>query len=197
MSSRLAVRVPAFSIRWYASGEHCSDPSPGDWILVDHGTDVDRAVGIGEWLTAHLSDRALLPFVWCRHAGLVYSTSDPITGPIVSEMGPGGHERRALRSYRARLYAVVHFEMADVQREAVLAVDDACAGIGYGWLQYLPLTIDGLTGAAFSGSWGNTMICSTLVAFCSIAGGFVPDRAADRVIPAHLARYVDARPPTG
>ena len=186
------ARVPAHSIRWYAAGVECADPAPGDLLLVDHGTSVDKAIGVGQWLTAHVSDRSLIPNAWARHAALLRLEG---AAPIVAEMGPRGHELHPLSKYTHRLYAVVHFDVDDNQRASVLANDDACSSIDYGWLQYVPLTIDGLTRAQLAGGWGGGMICSTHALMCLMGCGMFPDRNPAAVIPAHLARYVDARPP--
>ena len=204
---RLAPLVPRHSIRWYGPGENCADPAPGDMLLVDHGTFVDRSIGVGERILA-ITEPDLKPYVWCRHAALAVEKApttegvylDSRRGPrmtagIVSEMGPRGHEYRAIEDYEHRLYAVVHFEVDDQARAQVTANDAAMHDIEYGWLQYAAFTVDGFTASRLSLAYGSAMICSTEVTMALMGCGFFPDRPPALVIPAHLARYVDARPP--
>ena len=92
MTVRLSIVAPAntvAAIDWYGPGEHAVDPPAGSALLVDHGSQTDRAIGVGEWVTSR-RDRTLEPFTWCRHNAVIRE------GGVVSEMGPRGRELRPL-----------------------------------------------------------------------------------------------------
>ena len=187
MSHQLGLIVPPHSIRFFEQGEHCSDPQTGDLVLVDHGTWQDNLIQRGqEALT--LTEPDLRGYTWCAHTAFV---RDGSTGTL-SEMGFRGYERRPLSDYAAHLYAVVNFTMNDEQRATMVSYDDACVGVGYGFLEYLPLIFDGLTDATFGGSFGDSLICSHHLTLLLMGGGLFPDRQADRVVPARLALWSGA-----
>ena len=185
----LGVHVPAFSIRWYPEGASCLDPKDGDIVLVDHGTFFDRLISWGEAVMA-LSQRELRPYRWCAHTALIRKGPDG----NLSEMGPRGHERRDLSHYAHRLYAVVSIEMSDEARAEIAEADFLCADAAYGWLQYLPLAINALSGCRFYAGWGDAIICSTHVSMCSRPSGFFPGRQDAAMAPIHLAALFMADP---
>ena len=192
MGSSLA-KAPTPRIRWYPQGHTCTDPTPASILLVDHGTDTDKAIGFGERVTA-LRHPELKPYAWCRHNGLV--RLDEGAGPMVSEMGPRGRELHSLLTYDARLYAVVDFpSVTSAQIAAALSVDESFASADYGWLAYSALAVDGFTGLSLGISIGRAVICSTHVSMCALALGLVPDRAPSCVTPMHNAWYLGAEPP--
>ncbi len=199
-SHRIIPWTAPHTVRWYGPGEHCTDPVPGDLILVSHGTGIGRAITIGEWVLAHLTEPELKSFTWLDHVALIRERreNDPVRGNgefVVSEMGPAGHEYRLLNEYQAHLYAVVHFDVDDDARQTVLDADDRCGFITYGWLQYPALFVGGLTGMKAGFSLGTAMICSTEVTMCAQNVYLFPDRPAAAVTPAHIACWVGAVPP--
>ncbi len=178
--------VPPFSLRWFEAGEHCDDAQPGDILLINHGTPVSEAIDLGQKALS-ITEPDLLPFTWCTHDA--FSRGDG----LLSEMGFRGYERRQLLDYKHHLYAVGHFDVSDEARARALGYDDAMAGIDYGWAEYLPLILDGLTGAKFEGSWGNAVICSTHLTLVLMALGLFPDRLPGSVVPARTALWLGAR----
>lgn len=162
----------------------------GDLLLVNHGTIFDDAVGIGqEALT--LTEPELKGYTWCRHTGVIRYQDGK---PWVSEMGPRGYERRPIDGYDHELYAVVNFDASAEQRLTAMKFDEACSDVDYGWFEYFPLVIDGLTAAKFAGSWGDAIICSTHVTLVLMGLGAFPDRPPDAVTPAHWALWTGANP---
>jgi hypothetical protein len=97
-----------------------------------------------------------------------------------------------LRRYQDRLYCVVHFDVSDEDRALVIDADARFDDVHYGFLQYLPLMINGLTNAKFAASYGDSMICSTHVAWCCKNVYFTLDRQDNAVMPAHIAKIIGA-----
>ena len=178
------------SLRWYEAGEHCADPIPGDVILVDHLTLLAKAISGGETIESHLWRKDLKGFTWLDHCGIIRNDSGEF---MVSEMGPRGHELRPLIDYQARLYCVAHFDVTDDERNLVLASDADLVGIDYGWVQYLALIANGLSGTNISLALGDAIICSTAVARCAENIYFVFDRPAEDLIPSDIAKMVGAQ----
>ena len=178
------------SVRWYPEGEHCDDPIAGDIILVNHGTSLAWAISSGQTLASHLWRRDLKGYTWLDHCGIIRGGVD---GFIVSEMGPRGHEFRSLAHYQDRLYAIANFAVGDLSRARVLASDTRLHGIEYGFIQYPSLVINGLTSAAIAASYGESMICSTHVAWCAKNEYFTLDRQDNAAIPADIAKIIGAR----
>ncbi len=187
---RFRLIVPPHSVRWFPEGEHCSDAQPGDLFIVRHGTAFADAIAAGQRILSRTTERELRGYTWGDH--VAFSRPSPDGVPTLSEMGPHGYERRPVADYVARLYAVVHFEVSDELRSLAVAYDDACSGVTYGWAEFLPLVLDGLTSAQFSGSWGDAIICSTHLAIVLAGLGLFPDRPATAVIPAHFALWTGA-----
>ena len=111
---------------------------------------------------------------------------------IVSEMGPRGHELPNLRRYQFHLYAVVHFDVPVEQRQLVIDADARFDDVHYGFIEYPTLVINGLTNAKFAASYGDSMICSTHVAWCCKNIYFTLDRQDNATMPAHIAKAIGA-----
>ena len=191
MSDKFQLIVPPHSVRWFPSGVHCYDPVQGDMILVKHKTVFADAICAGQEMMT-LTEPELHGYTWCDHAAYLSTAGQDA---IVDEMGPRGFESRKLYDYQARLYAVVHFEISDDQRATTVFFNQACSGVDYGWLEYIPLILDGLTDAKFAGSWGDAIICSTHLTMVMMGAGLFPDRPCNMVAPAHLALWVGAKKP--
>jgi hypothetical protein len=198
VTQRLTQWTAPHSIRWYGPGQRCTNPTAGDLILVDHGTDVSLGIKSGEWLIAHLpvfGEPELRPYTWLDHCAVI---REDVPGVFtVSEMGPSGHKLRPLETYQDRLYAVINFEVSSEGRGLVLAADQRFHDVDYGFIQYPFLVVNGLTGARIAASYGSSMICSTHVTMVSQNIYFSPDRQASAVIPSHIAMWVGATPPSG
>jgi hypothetical protein len=194
LTERLQRWTAPCSIRWYGPGQHCTNPTADDLILVDHGTDVSWAIRRGQWLIAHLplvGEPELKPYTWLDHTAVI--REDQYGDFTVSEMGPRGHEIRGLKHYQDKLYAVVNFEVSSDARGLVLAADKRFHQVRYGFEQYPFLVVNGLTGAKIAASYGSSMICSTHVTMISENIYFTPDRQANSVIPSHIAYWTGAR----
>lgn len=187
---RLKLIVPPHEVRWFPEGEHCTDAEPGDLFIVRHNTVFADAIAAGQRVLAHTTEPELRGFTWGDHVAFSRPANNGI--PTLSEMGPKGYERRPVYDYVAHLYAVVHFDVTDEQRKQAMAYDDACSGVTYGWAEYLPIIIDGLTSAEFAGSWGDAIICSTHLSIVLAGLGFFVDRPATAVIPAHFSYWTGA-----
>jgi len=192
MSKEFGHIVPPHSVRFFDYDVACVDAAPGDWLLVDHGTGVSKGIEIGQSIIAATTQKDLRDFTWPDHSAFVTEDNGQI---LVSEMGPRGHELRPLSAYKAKRYAVVHFDVSDEARALALKFDRAMWDAEYGYLQYLALLINGTLAISIDLSCGNSVICSTHVTTVSAPMGFFPGRLAQSVMPAHLAKYTNARWP--
>ena len=183
--------VPEHTIRWYGVGETCTDPVNGDIMLVKHKTLMGDAIAEAQKVLV-ITEPELKGYTWNNHSAFIRWQD---SRPFVSEMGPKGYERRPLLGYEHELYCIINLQCAPAQRNQSLLSDQACEGLDYGWLEYLPFVLDGLTWAKFSASWGDAIICSTYVTLLAMAMGLFPDREPNGVAPCHLSLWFDAKPP--
>ena len=192
MSDTFALVVPPHSIRWLPPGQDCHDAQTGDELLVKHNTILADAITIGQDAMA-LTRPQLRGYTSLDHNAFIRGSKDGRT--MVSEMGPKGYERRPLYDYVAHMYAVVHYEVADEQRSAAVAFDEAMKDVDYGWEEYVDDILDGLTHLKFVGSWGDNIICSTHLTLVTMAMGFMPALMPSAVVPAHRAMWLQAQRP--
>jgi hypothetical protein len=190
MNEDFQLVIPPLTVRFFERGQHCENPKDTDIILVDHGTIASTLIEDAEKI-ATIREPALDGYTWCGHAGVI-RTSDAIV-PMISEMGFWGYERRPLESYRARLYAVVSFDIDDTQRRAAAQFDNAMSGADYGWFEYPAIIVDDATGLQLDASWSDHVICSTHVMMVQAAAGFLGTRLAVRTEPMRLAMWCGAR----
>ena len=196
--------VAPHTVRFYESGATCPDPVSGDVIIVDHNTFIAKGISFSEGLLT-LQDKTLKGYTWCDHVAFIRQTGDGellylqdqkryahYGEFVVSEMAFHGHQYRSLDAYQTRIYAVVHFDVSDEARTAVLDADRRCARVHYGFLQYAPLVVDCLSGAKWAGSYGDTMICSTEVALCATNLYWFFNLQPSGVMPCHVAQLVGA-----
>ena len=131
---------------------------------------------------------------------MIDGTRPPVGTLIVAQMGPklwkSGHQYAPAAGYVHNWCCVVHFEMSDADRQWLLDADDGHAFIEYGFFQYPFLAISGLTGVTIGGTLGCSEICSTHVVDCAQNLCLRADRPASAMMPAHIAKLVDAVPPT-
>jgi hypothetical protein len=190
VSPRIPVWVAPHSVRFYEPGATMTDLEPGDVVLIDHNSWVAKGITVGEWLLSRISEPELRGYTWADHCALSRERDGQM---VISEMGPRGHEFRAVSDYDDRLSARVRFDVSSELRERVLAADQRLHGIRYGFDQYPFLAVNGLTGAKIAASYGSAMVCSTAVTWCAKNIYFTPDRQDSAVIPAHITYWVRAR----
>ena len=195
----LAPFAPPSTIRWFRAGERCRDAEPGDLVLVAHGSDAAATIRFGErldvwrlggWRPRARTRRAeLRRYTWCNHAAIVLKDN------WLSEQAAGGNQVVPLATYAPKLYGVIHLDISDEQREAVVRLARSCAGVGYGWVSIFGVILDLVSGLRLSIGWGSRMTCSTMSAYCLLACGLRPDKLIDSILPADLARYFAAELP--
>jgi hypothetical protein len=202
--SQLTLWVAPHSRRWYPEGAHCTDALDADIILVRHVTHLATGISVGQSIIATLDERELEGFTWNDHVAFIRrarggerfyqgETRSTAGRLIVSEMGPRGHEYRPLEDYVDKLYCVVTFDVAEEIRLRVGGADDRCRHVRYGFLQYPPIALNGLTGAHVDLSYGSSMICSTEVTICALNLYVFPDRPPVAVLPAHWSLWTGAK----
>ncbi len=180
----------------------------GDVLLFATDGAVATGIRAGEWLISRISEPELRPYTWANHAAvgrfaravdtMADGTKVPEGTPIVAQMSPrglgSGHEYVPAHGYVHRLAAVVHFDADANDVKRTLHRDDNCAFVRYGFLAYPGLFINGLTGLKLGLAPGASLFCSEHTTLCA-ADYYFPDRPASAVTPAHIAMYVDAKPP--
>lgn len=176
--------VPPHEVRFFEVGETIPDPMDGDIWLVKHPTLFADAIVLGQKVL-ELSMPELRGFTWCDHNAYC-------RGGLVSEMGPRGYERCSVLDYDAEVYAVARLDVDAAAISRANSFDEACGDVGYGWIEYLPIIIDGLTNSEFSGSWGDAIMCSTHVSMVAMAMGLFPTVPPSRVVPAQMAQWFGA-----
>lgn len=184
--------LPSYTVDWFLEGQHCEDAIDGDLILMDHGTWEDDLISLAQEVLV-LTQHELKGCTWCAHTGIVHGYIDGRTA--LSEMGPGGHERRTLYDYKHHLYARVRFNVDEDARKTAMSYDTACSHLAYGWAQYPVLALDELTGEKWACSWGCTIVCSTHCTMVLMGLGLFPDLPPSMVIPARMAYWFKASKP--
>lgn len=179
--------LPPHTVTWKDSPG--LKPVTGDILLVHRHDIASDAIDAGQKVLT-LTEPSLKPYVWVTHVAYVRSGGDD---PIFSEMAFSGYRQRPLSELDDATWALAHFDFTDEQRASTLRNDDAMSKVEYGWTQYVPLILDGLTDAKFEGSWGSSMICSTHVTLALMGGGVFPDCPPSLVVPARIASWVDAQ----
>lgn len=181
--------IPPHTIEWYPAGVDCTNSVDGDLFLIDHGTWNDDIIKFGqEALT--FTEPELKGYTWCAHSAIRRGTVDGVAA--LSEMGWRGYERREVHKYRHHLYAKVHFEVSDELRAHAVMNDEACDELTYGWVEYPPIIVDGLTGATLACTWGDSLICSAHCTMVLMGLGLFPDRPPSMIVPARMAFWVGA-----
>jgi hypothetical protein len=181
----LQLIVPPHTVDYFPPGVECTDPQNGDLFLVDHGTTIDKLVGVGQAIEAELEPE-LKDFTWCRHTAY-------FRDGMVSEMGPRGYERRLLSDYAAHQYARVRFQVSAEALARCDSYDVACSDVEYDFGAYASLVLDGITHSEFEVMLGDDLICSAHCALVLVGLGLFPDRAVRIVIPARLGMWLGAR----
>ena len=173
-------------VRYYPSGQHCSDVQPGDLVLVRHTHSI-FASGI-RW-----SERLRKPLSVDRGEWRKYSDWNHamigIGGNQVSQEASRGDEFTDMLTYVADDYAVVALAMPATERTNVVAFAKSILGDGYGFLTIPADLFNALTGLELVLGWGNKMVCSTASCRALERAGLIPDRSPYAVTPAHLAYY--------
>ncbi len=179
--------LPTFTTVWHAAGSPPPSATIGDIILTHRDDLASSAIPESQRILA-ITEPSLKKFTWTTHTAYVRSST------TLSEMDFKGYRRRPLTAYNGLDYMLVHFRFTDSQRAATQTNDNAMSGVDYGWAQYLPLIIDGITDAKFEGSWGSSVICSTHVTLAIMGGGVFPDCPPSLVTPARIASWLTAVP---
>jgi uncharacterized protein YycO len=175
--------APPSTHRWFPAGEHCTDAMPGDLVLVRGGGYVDGVIRLGERLPAAGQ------YAFVNHAAITLADDQ------LSEQEAKGNKVVPLAKYQAVDYVVVQFQIGNEQRSAVVDLAKACSRDQYGWPSIVGITFDIITGARLSIGVGSRMICSTMAAYCLVAGGLRPDKDLDAVLPSDLMRWCKVAPP--
>jgi hypothetical protein len=203
MSDRITRWVAPHTNRWFEAGAHCSNPVPGDVIIVRHPTFIASMIAFGQWLLSFFEPELRNKYTWGNHTALIvmsdgtqHAHNSMVTFPkgvfLVSEMGMWGHGHRLLSDYQSRLYCVVHFDVPQEDINRVLAADEAFRSIDYGFVQYPFLIMNIFTGLPISISFGTAMFCSEEVTMLGMNIYWISDRAPSDVFPAHISLWVDA-----
>ncbi len=186
--SDFSLVLPSYVVTWPTPEQPVLPATIGDIVLIHNKDLASDAIDQGQRILS-LTEPSLAPYVWATHCEYVRSTG---TDSVLSGMAFNGYELKRMSNYAGVPYAVVHFNFSDEQRASTRTNDDAMSGVSYGWAQYVPLILDGITDGKFEGSWGSSIICSTHVTLALMGGGVFPDVQPNFVVPARIASWVKA-----
>lgn len=192
MSKKLAAWSPGLRIDWFPAGVPITGLTPGCLVLVDHGNDVDKIIGFGQWLRHKLWERKKPDwgtYTWCRHTAVGVRQGKRV---VIAEMGGRGWQLADPDKYVAHLIAVVHFVREasfDVSAEQMAL---SFEGVKYGWVSIPFVAISILTDVVISVNLGRRIICSVHAGLSMIAGGLRLDRLPSAMLPCDVARMVGA-----
>ena len=173
--------VPRAEVRYFGPGEHCSDPRPGDLVLVRSPGWPAAVIRFGERLRCRGRDRS---FARVNHAATVLGRG------IVQEMAGGGGQLTALASWRQQSYAVVHVTTAtDEQRRAAVAAARWYVNVPYGWPSIVSDAVYVLSGLPIALAVGQSVVCSADASSAQRCLGLIPDKPDVAVLPSDLARW--------
>lgn len=180
--------VPKTTVRYFGPGQHCSDPSPGDLVLVASPGLPAKIIRFGERLRCRGAAR---PYARVNHAATVLCRG------IVQEMAGGGGRLTALASWKSQHYAVVHvIDASPDQRQAAVKVARWYVNVPYGWPSIVSDAIYLLSGFPLALTIGQSVVCSADASGAQRCLGLIPGKPDIAVLPSDLAGWYDVKLPT-
>jgi hypothetical protein len=155
--------------------------TPGDFILARDNHWTSNFIRFGQRLRFKGEDKKYA--IW-NHAALV-ETAD---GGLIEAIGTGV-KRTHINGYENQVYAYVHIDVTDHDREQIVNFGRWALDQPYAWLTLVSITYTLLTGGKFSFALQGQSICSGLVAKALERGDAIFNKSAEHIMPADLARY--------
>lgn len=167
---------------YFPAGQSVTDVQPGDFLLLDAGTDIfSRLIRFGQRLRF---GGANARYTRWNHAALFVDTN----GSIIEALSSGVTLSNVVK-YQPYDYVVVRIDASDADRLEAVNFAKACLNDGYGWLTIASIVLSVLTGSKFSFGYDGQEICSGLVARALERTNAIFPRDGSHMMPADLARY--------
>jgi uncharacterized protein YycO len=171
------------SYKVYEVGQEPPKFIPGDFILVSTTGILAKCIRAGQFLRYHNKMR---PFAHWNHAAMIVDTD----GTIVEAAGRGVRYAN-ISEYKSTEYYLVSTKLNKQSRDQAVEAAKNFVKDKYGWFTILSIVMQLVTGIEFQFSFGDSVICSGLVAMSLWAGGVIFDCNPYQMMPADLASAYD------
>jgi uncharacterized protein YycO len=171
------------SYKVYEAGQAPQKFVPGDFILVSTKGIFAKCIRTGQFLRYHGKMRT---YSHWNHAAMIIDTD----GTIVEAAGRGVRLSN-INEYQASEYYLVSTKLNKQSRDQTVAAAKSFVKDKYGWLTILSIIVQLVTGIEFQFSFGDSVVCSGLVAMSLWAGGVIFDGNPYQFMPADLASAYD------
>ena len=163
----------------YEKGKEPQKFTPGDFILVSTNGILAKCIRTGQFLRYHGKIRA---YSHWNHAAIIVDTE----GTVVEAAGRGVRYSN-INEYKEIEYYLVSTKLNKQSRDQTIAAAKSFVRDKYGWFTIVSIMLQLITGVEFQFSFGNSIICSGLVAQSLWAGGIIFDSNPYQMMPADLA----------
>ena len=171
------------SYKVYSPGQAPTKFVPGDFILVSTKGILAKCIRVGQVLRYHGKMRA---YSHWNHAAMIIDSN----GTIVEAVGRGVRISN-INEYQESEYYLVSTKLNKQNRDQAVAASKSFVKDKYGWFTILSIILQLVTGIEFQFSFGNSVVCSGVVAQSLWAGGVIFDSNPYQMMPADLASAYD------
>jgi len=167
----------------YEAGKGPQKFIPGDFILVSTSGILAKCIRTGQFLRYH---GKLRDYSHWNHAAIIVDTE----GTVVEAAGRGVRYSN-ISEYKETEYYLVSTKLNKQSRDQAVAAAKSFVKDKYGWFTIISIMLQLITGIEFQFSFGNSVICSGVVAQSLWAGGIIFDSNPYQMMPADLASAYD------
>lgn len=167
----------------YEAGKEPQKFIPGDFILVSTNGILAKCIRTGQFLRYH---GKLRDYSHWNHAAIIVDTE----GTVVEAAGRGVRYSN-ISEYKETEYYLVSTKLNKQSRDQAVAAAKSFVKDKYGWFTIISIMLQLITGIEFQFSFGNSVICSGVVAQSLWAGGIIFDSNPYQMMPADLASAYD------
>lgn len=167
----------------YEAGKEPQKFIPGDFILVSTSGILAKCIRTGQFLRYH---GKLRDYSHWNHAAIIVDTE----GTVVEAAGRGVRYSN-ISEYKETEYYLVSTKLNKQSRDQAVAAAKSFVKDKYGWFTIISIMLQLITGIEFQFSFGNSVICSGVVAQSLWAGGIIFDSNPYQMMPADLASAYD------
>ena len=171
------------SYKVYSVGQQPPKFTPGDFILVSTTGILAKCIRAGQFFRYHGKMRN---YSHWNHAAMIVDTD----GTVVEAAGRGVRYSN-INEYKESEYYLVSTKLNKQSRDQTVAAARSFVKDKYGWFTILSIILQLITGIEFQFSFGNSVICSGVVAQSLWAGGVIFDSNPYQIMPADLASAYD------
>lgn len=171
------------SYKVYSVGQQPPKFTPGDFILVSTTGILAKCIRTGQFFRYHGKMRN---YSHWNHAAMIVDTD----GTVVEAAGRGVRYSN-INEYKESEYYLVSTKLNKQSRDQTVAAARSFVKDKYGWFTILSIILQLITGIEFQFSFGNSVICSGVVAQSLWAGGVIFDTNPYQMMPADLASAYD------